>query len=158
MWKGSPSFTIIELLAVVGVIGIVAGIVLAAAGGVQKKASRDQAKAEIQTFSVALEKYRADHGLYPQATTLSQMTNTLYRSLTNYMAFATNKLSGSGTNTAVLDPYGLPYRYRSPGVASTTMLSDNFEIFSVGPNGQSSLDSGAARPGEKTDVDDITSW
>jgi type II secretion system protein G len=152
------SFTIIELLGVVGVIGIVAGIVLAAAGGVQKKAARDQAKAEIQTYAVALEKYRADFGAYPGATNLSQMTNTLHRSLTNYVAFRTNQLSGSGTNIALLDPYGYPYRYRSPAVASTTMLSESFEIFSVGANGQSSLDSGAGIAGDKKDLDDIKSW
>ena len=164
IWKtqrppsGALAFTLVELMVVVAVIGIVAGIVLAAAGGAQKKAARDQTKAEIQSICVALEKYRADFGAYPGATNLNQMTNTLYRSLTNYMTFRTNKLAGSGTNIAVLDPYGYPYRYRSPAMASTTMISESFEIFSVGPDGQSTLDSGAATVGDKKNVDDITSW
>lgn len=152
------AFTLVELMVVVAVIGIVAGIVLAAAGGVQKKAARDQAKAEIQSFAVALEKFRSDFGAYPGATNLNQMTNTLYRNLTNYMTFRTNQLAGSGTNVCVNDPYGYPYRYRSPAVASTTMLTESFEIFSVGANGQSSLDQGAGTQGDKRDVDDIKSW
>ena len=143
---------------VVAVVGILAGIVLAAAGGVQKKAARDQAKAEIQAFCVALEKYRTDMGGYPPAKTLRDMTNSLYRNLTNYISFRSAQLSGSGGNFTVIDPYGYPYRYRSPAVANTTMLDDSFEIFSVGANGQSSLDTGAGSPGDKRNVDDITSW
>ena len=38
-------FTMIELLVVVAVIGVVAGFVLAAVGGVQKKAAKEQTKA-----------------------------------------------------------------------------------------------------------------
>jgi len=156
--RGAPSFTLVELMVVVAVIGIIAGIVLAAAGGAQKKAARDQAKAEIQSFCVALEKYRADSGTYPGATNYAEMTTTLYRSLTNYMSFRTNQLSGSGTNTMVLDTYGYPYRYRSPSRVSTTMLSESFEIFSVGADGKSDLDSGTITSGNKINADDITSW
>ena len=152
------AFTLVELLVVVAVIGIVAGIVLAGAGAAQKKAARDQAKAEIQTIAVALEKFRTENGAYPSATNLSQMTNTLYRSLTNYMTFRTNQLVGTGTNRSVIDPYGWPYRYRSPALASTTMLTESFEIFSVGANGKSSLDLGAEKPGDKDNFDDIKSW
>ena len=152
------AFTLIELMVVIGVIGILAGIILAIAGGVQGKAARDEAKAEIQTFCVALEKYRADHGGYPSSRSQQEMTNKLYLALTNYMTFRSNKLSGSGTNIAILDPYGRAYRYRSPAVASTTMLSENFEIFSVGKDGVSTLDNGSGTPGDSKDVDDIKSW
>ena len=63
--KNGFAFTLVELMVVVAVIGLIAGIVLAAAGGVQKKAARDQAKAEIKTILVGLERFRAANSGYP---------------------------------------------------------------------------------------------
>ncbi len=59
------SFTLIELLAVMGVIAILAGMILGAAGYVQRKAARDRARSEIAAMEAALENYRADNGSYP---------------------------------------------------------------------------------------------
>lgn len=152
----SEAFTLVELMMVVAVIGVIAGIVLAAAGGVQKKAARDQARAEIKMFGVALERYRANTGEYPQSTNPAR--NILFASLTNFMNFNSNNLSGSGTNTLVLDPYGNPYWYRSPARVNTTMARDSFEIWSVGANGRSGLTNGAPNLSDTNNVDDITSW
>lgn len=153
-WSKGGAFTLVELMIVVAVIGLIAGIVLAAAGGVQKKAARDQAKAEIKTLSIALERYRADKGEYPQATTTSQ--TALIANLTNYMTFKTNQISGLGTNAQFLDPYGYPYRYRCPARATTNMMSSSYEIWSAGPNGRSDYDQD--RPSGTNSFDDITSW
>lgn len=141
--SNGTAFTLIELMLVVAVIGIVAGIVLAAAGGAQKKAARDQAKAEIKMYCAALERYKSDFGFIPQQATGSR--TALYRYLSNYVAIRTNQLSGSGTNTQVLDPYGRGYFYVSPGTNVRSMMSDSFEIWSVGAD-------------EKSARDDITSW
>ena len=137
------AFTLIELMLVVAVIGIVAGIVLAAAGGAQKKAARDQAKAEIKMFCAAMERYRSDFGFIPEQRNGSR--TALYRYLSNYVSFKTNQLSGSGTNTQILDPYGRGYFYVSPGTNVRSMLSDSFEIWSAGAD-------------ERSARDDITSW
>lgn len=152
-FQGS-AFTLVELMVVVAVIGVIAGIVLAAAGGVQKKAARDQAKAEIKTLSIALERYRADKGEYPQATATSQ--TALIANLTNYMTFKTNQISGLGTNAQLLDPYGYPYRYRCPARATTNMMGSSYEIWSPGPNGRSDYDQ--VQPLGTNSFDDITSW
>jgi len=142
-FKFKAAFTLVELMVVVAVIGVVAGIVLAAAGGAQKKAARDQAKAEIKMFSAAIERYKSDFGFIPQQATGSR--TALYRYLSNYVAIRTNQLSGSGTNTQILDPYGRGYLYVSPGTNTRSMLSDGFEIWSQG------VDTNSTR-------DDITSW
>jgi len=146
------AFTLIELMVVVAVIGIIAGIVAAAAGGVQKKAARDQARAEIKSIMVALERYKADRMAYPVATNPS--SSALFTNLTNYMTFKTTQ----ATNNQILDPYGYPYWYRSPAAASTTMLSDSCEVWSVGANGRSGFTNNTPNLTDSNNVDDITSW
>jgi general secretion pathway protein G len=156
-WKRKSSqelsaFTLVEILVVVAVIGILAGIVLAAAGGVQKKAARDQARAEIKTMLVALERYKADRMTYPVSTNSSR--TALFTNLTNYMSFKTTKV----TNNEVLDPYGNAYWYRSPAAASTTMLTDSCEVWSAGANRRSGFTNNPPNLTDTNNVDDITSW
>ena len=153
--RGAPSFTLVELMVVVAVIGIIAGIVLAAAGGAQKKAARDQAKAEIKMICVALEAFKGNTGAYP--TNSGNFSTNFYANLTNLLTWKTNQITGTGTNLVLLDPYGYPYRYRSPARTSTSMLADSFEVWSVGANGRSDFDSGATNAGTNS-LDDITSW
>lgn len=54
-----------ELLVVMVIIIILAGLVLATASYVQKKGQRSRAEAEIAAISAALENYKADNGVYP---------------------------------------------------------------------------------------------
>ena len=152
---GNSAFTLVEILAVVTVIGVIAGIVLAAAGGVQKKAARDQTKAEISMISVAVERFKSATGAYP--TSSGNFSTNFYANLTNLLAWKTNQITGTGTNLALLDPYGSPYRYRSPARISTSMLTESFDIWSAGANGRSDFDSGATNAGTNS-LDDITSW
>ena len=59
------AFTIIELLIVISIIIILAGLILSTVGYVQKKGVRSRAEAEIAAISAALESYKADNGIYP---------------------------------------------------------------------------------------------
>jgi prepilin-type N-terminal cleavage/methylation domain-containing protein len=61
----SPSFTLIELMAVVAIIAILAGLVLGGAGAVRQRAARGQAKAEIAAIEAGLARYQMDFGSYP---------------------------------------------------------------------------------------------
>ena len=101
---------------------------------------------------VALERYKVDRQSYPVATNPSR--TALFTNLTNYMTF---KLS-QATNNQVLDPYGYPYWYRSPAAASSTMLADSCEVWSVGANGQSGFTNNTPNRTEPKNADDITSW
>ncbi len=59
------AFTILELLVVMTIIIVLAGLILATSGYVQKKGARSRAEAEIAAMSTALESYKADNGMYP---------------------------------------------------------------------------------------------
>src|SRR6266403_5106021 len=59
------AFTIVELLIVTAIILVLAGLILATSGYVQRKGARSRAEAEIAAMSAALENYKADNGIYP---------------------------------------------------------------------------------------------
>jgi len=62
----SSAFTLIELIIVIGIIIVLAGLILATSGYVTKKGQRSRAEAEIAALSAALESYKADNGIYPR--------------------------------------------------------------------------------------------
>ena len=64
--KKTQAFTLIELLTVMVVIAILAGLILSISGFVQKKAATSRAEAEIAALSAACENYKADNGIYPR--------------------------------------------------------------------------------------------
>lgn len=57
-------FTLLELLTVMAIIMVLAGLLLAGVGYAQKKAAQQRAEAEIAALSVALESYKVDNGEY----------------------------------------------------------------------------------------------
>ncbi len=70
-WKRRhDSFSLVELLTVIAIIGILAALVLAAASGVLTNAARNRAKTEIAAIGNAAEAYKIDNGVYPQVSLL----------------------------------------------------------------------------------------
>lgn len=62
------AFTLIELLTVIAIILVLAGLLLYIAGSANYKASTARAQSEIQAMSTALESYKADNGAYPRSS------------------------------------------------------------------------------------------
>ncbi len=58
-------FTLIEILVVIAIIAVLAGILLAALGGVQKAARKTQTSSLLQSFARACDEFALDHGRYP---------------------------------------------------------------------------------------------
>ena len=70
------AFTLIELIVVIAVIIILAGLVLSTVGYVQKKGARSRAETEIAAISAACENYKADNGVYPRGNGADPSTGT----------------------------------------------------------------------------------
>lgn len=111
------AFTIMELLVVMTVILILAGLVLATSGYIQKKGGRSRAQAEIAALSTALENYKADNGIYPitsntnalDARTNPDPSNYNAASLDLYAALTGDTNGDRTTNASDLDPNAKSY-------------------------------------------------
>jgi type II secretory pathway pseudopilin PulG len=60
------AFTVIELILVLGIVLVLAGLVLSTAGYARNKSARARAGTEIAAMSAACENYKADNGIYPR--------------------------------------------------------------------------------------------
>ena len=65
------SFTLVELLIVMTIIGILAALTLGGADYARKKAGISRAQGEIQALSTALERYKIDNGIYPETAVIN---------------------------------------------------------------------------------------
>jgi len=70
------AFTIIELLSVITIILILAGLILGIAGHAQVKAARSRAEGEIQAMSTACNNYQIDNGTYPRTSDTDALDTT----------------------------------------------------------------------------------
>ena len=63
--RTEEGFTLIELMIVIVILGVLAGIVIFAVGGVTDKGDVAACKSDVKTLSVAVEAYKAKNGGYP---------------------------------------------------------------------------------------------
>ena len=68
--KNRKGFTLVELLVVIGIISILAGLLLPAINKMRRSAQLASQKAEFTTISTALDQYKADFGDYPRNSAL----------------------------------------------------------------------------------------
>jgi type II secretory pathway pseudopilin PulG len=82
--RSPRAFTVIELLVVMAVIIVLAGLILGTSGYVQKKGARSRAEAEIAAMSAACESYKADNGTYPNDATTKALDPTAAPDFASY--------------------------------------------------------------------------
>jgi prepilin-type N-terminal cleavage/methylation domain-containing protein len=64
-----PAFSLIELLAVIAVISILAGILFPAVGAAKAAAFRARTRVQFSQWTAALEQFRQEYGYYPDIST-----------------------------------------------------------------------------------------
>ena len=149
-------FTLLELLVVIGVIAILAGIVI----GVGRRASESgrsaRARAELVALSTALDAYKLAYGDYPRTDVTARLLQSLigkrgptYLPVTGHPLIEVAKFTTSGTldpfnsdAAELLDPWGHPYRYAYKTQAPWT--NPTHVLYSAGPDGN---DTAALLPG-----------
>ena len=121
-------FTLLELVVVIIVLGLLAGIVGPQIIGRLSEAKSTTARTQIELLSVALDAYRLDNGAYP---TTDQGLAALRDRPTRPPVPANWR--GPYLRKAVpLDPWGRAYVYRAPGERNRGA----FDLESLGRDGK----------------------
>jgi prepilin-type N-terminal cleavage/methylation domain-containing protein len=86
--KSKLGFTLIEILVVISIIGILATLILARLGGVEKSGRDARRKSDLNQYRTALENYAIKtNGLYPSYTTAGNVTGNICGKLvSSYLA------------------------------------------------------------------------
>ena len=129
-------FTLLELLVVIVIIGLLAGLVAPRYFEQVSKSNTKIARAQIDSLEKALDQFRLDVGRYPNTEQGLAALNTRPPSM--------EKWGGPYLKKNVpLDPWGGCYIYKSPGDHG------EYDLSSLGVDGQ---------PGGTGESADVTSW
>lgn len=126
------AFSLVEIMVVLVIIGLLAGLVTINVRGYLVRAKQNAARAEIATITEALESYYTLHDRYPgNERGLAALTEP------------SERMSEPLMRQAPVDPWGRPYQYNQPG------RSGPYEVLTLGADGREG--------GEDADAD-IGSW
>ena len=141
-------FTLVELLAVMTIILLLAGLVIGGSTYATRKADIARCAQRMELIKNALIEYKIDNGSYPAGASANTLCSALlhgtglfpkqYLTTTNFVV-----------NGTLMDPWGKPFQYQAPsmhaggGYASAPM---NYDLWSYGPDGQPNT------------ADDINNW
>lgn len=137
----SRGFTLIELMVVIVILGILAGLIVPRIMGRPEEAKQLKAKIQIESLETALKLYKLDNGGYPgteqglQALTEKPETGTIPKKWREGGYLEKGKLPK--------DPWGNDFIYLSPGAHG------DYDIISYGADGV---------PGGEGKNLDISSW
>ncbi|RLV60782.1 type II secretion system protein GspG [Parashewanella curva] len=134
--RRQQGFTLLEIMVVVVIIGLLAGLVLPNVLGNKEKADTQKAVADIVTLENALDMYKLDNGVYP---TTEQGLEALVQAPT-IDPEPRNYRDGGYLRRLPQDPWRHDYILVSPGEHG------KIDVFSMGPDGQAGTD------------DDIGNW
>ena len=129
-------FTLLELLVVMVIIGLLAGIVAPQYFAQIGKSNAKVARAQLESLGQALDQYRIDVGRYPSQ---EQGLAALREAPANVPQWRGPYLK----RNVPLDPWGRPYLYAQPG------QHGEYDLLSLGSDGQ---------PGGDGDAADVASW
>jgi general secretion pathway protein G len=134
-------FTLVEIVVVIIVLGLLAGLVAPQIIGRVSDAKSATARTQIEMIGVALDSYRLDNGRYP--TTQQGLEALRVEPATDPLP---NNWRGPYLRREVpMDPWGRSYEYLSPGQENP----GSYDLFTLGLDGQ---------PGGEGEDADITSW
>jgi general secretion pathway protein G len=126
---GREGFTLIELMVVIVILGVLAGLVLPRFMGRTEEAKRTKAKLQIENLESALKLYKLDNGSYPST---QQGMDALVKLPTVGTIPKSWREGGYLEKPQVpLDPWGRQYVYLSPG-----MKNRDFDLKSLGADGE----------------------
>jgi general secretion pathway protein G len=121
---GLRGFTLVELLLVMTILAILAGIVLPKMAGRGEQARQTAAQTQIETFGTALGAYEVDNGNYPRGRDGLQALVVRPRDAINWHGPYMEKGIPD-------DPWHKPYIYECPGHHNPS----GYDLYTTGPDG-----------------------
>lgn len=179
-------FTMVEILTVMAIIGILAGITLTVFPTITRKSKISRTQGQLKGLETILELYKEEWGFFPPTKDAggnapkvlsSSWYNGIVKDNSNKTNLIDNSEMGFATSAETLpngdtymyvDPFGKPYYYQCPGRINT----EKYDLWSTGPDGahgtqgidddndgeDESTDYDEAQTTVADDSDDITNW
>ncbi|MBW1699096.1 MAG: type II secretion system major pseudopilin GspG [Deltaproteobacteria bacterium] len=134
-------FTLIELMVVIVILGILAGLIVPRIMGRPEEAKRLKAKMQIESLETALKLYKLDNGMYPD--TEQGLQALVEKPEVGIIPKKWRKEGYLEKGKIPKDPWGNDFVYLSPGIHA------EYDIISYGADGV---------PGGEGKNKDINSW
>lgn len=171
--RRTAGFSLMELIVVVSIIVVLAGLTMTGFNFVNQKKARDQATVQLKLIEQAIQNYHLVNRAYP--THLDPQGDrgdeALFKALywdpfidrqnggrseiflaeldpDNHSKSGQKWIQGQASQARIVDPWGNPYRYRSGD--SPGAINPDFDLWSAGPDGKSNGD-----PKHNDSLDDI---
>ncbi len=134
-------FTLIELMVVIVILGILAGLIVPRIMGRPEEARRMKARVQLESIETALKLYKLDNGSYP--TTEQGLQALVEPPASGRLAKAWREGGYLEKGKVPLDPWDNEYVYLCPGIHG------DFDLMSYGFDGE---------PGGEGNDKDINNW
>ena len=134
-------FTLIELMVVIVILGILAGLIIPRIMGRPEEARRMKARIQIESIETSLQLYKLDNGNYP--TTDQGLQALIEAPTVGQLPRAWREGGYMEKGKVPKDPWRSEYVYLSPGV------NGDYDLSSCGPDEE---------PGGEGNDADINSW
>lgn len=160
----TKGFTLVEMLVVITIIVILAGLSVAGFQYILRKQDNEKAKIQISLLERGLEEYKLSRSSYPNLTSSNALYQALYYDgantsppgeiftpelapggLNNGEPNKMGWVEGTGASATIVDPWGADYNIAIPGT-----INPDFDISSKGPDGQTGS--------PETERDDISNY
>ncbi len=140
--KNQKGFTLIEIMVVVIILGLLAGLVLPRILGQEEKAKVEASKVQIRALEDALDAYKLDNGFYP--TTDQGLDALIHKPEVGRIPAKWRDGGYLKPARIPKDPWGKDFVYLSPGNEGR-----EYDIISYGADNE---------PGGEGNNADIESW
>ncbi|NMA21800.1 MAG: hypothetical protein GX927_14595 [Lentisphaerae bacterium] len=138
-------FTLLELLSVIVIIAVLAGILLGGMNYASRRADEAKTLATMEEFATALEAFRVDRGYYPVVAAAEVRISSANAWSTFLSGNSSNDrpyMEGIQDGDFIMDAFGNAFWYVCPG----THNPQKYDLWSLGPDGIDGT------------VDDICNW
>ncbi len=125
--RASRGFTLLEMVIVLGIIGLIIGGAISVMGKVGEGAAVQRVKGDFSTLSSTLKMYKINNGFYP--STAQGLKALVERPSGAPVPKSWTQLA----DRVPTDPWQQEYLYKFPG----SKVSTEFELISKGKDGQS---------------------